>query len=314
MRKMNETESPRIGYWMKSDWPLRLTPVRLVVFLAVIIFVAEFSVMLILALLPPLSSGTEALIDSTILLLLLSPTYFSLFLPLKRYYHEHLRADEEVRFLTRRMLTVVEDEKKRIARDLHDASGQTIAALQYKVGALSSTLPPEISQERKELFGSVDQLVHQLSDQVRSLMGQLRPQMLEHFGIVETLEWYLTELGEQRRDLSFSFHHNGSSERYSAETEIALFRTCQEALNNALLHSGANRIEVHLERNETSVRLTICDDGCGFDPLLARQRKRRLDGIGLLGMRERIESLNGKLTIDSAPGRGTSILAEIPVL
>jgi signal transduction histidine kinase len=240
-----------------SAWPLQLTPVRVVILLAALIFTSEFIVMLLLSTLPPMSRGMEAVVDSCMLLFLLSPAYFFLFLPLKTFYLEHQQADADVHRLSRQLLTIVEEEKKRIALDLHDACGQTIAALQYKLGALSSALPPGTSAEQKQQYEQVNHLVHQLSNHIRNLTSSLRPVMLEHLGLVATLEWHLTTLAEQRQELKLSFHHDSFSGLLPPEVEIALFRICQEALNNVCRHAHARRVVVTLER--TTDLLWIAD-------------------------------------------------------
>jgi PAS domain S-box-containing protein len=221
-------------------------------------------------------------------------------------------AEEEIRHLSRQMISVTEEERKRLARDMHDELGQALTVLHFSVGYLLSSLPGELHDQRTrcdELMG----LTQQLGDKIRNIASELRPDMLDHLGLVPTLEWYVEDFVERRQGLQIDFRAVGVKKRPDSEIEIVLYRFLQEALNNIAKHAKARHVNVLLTCSHPKLILTIKDDGVGFEPTQGMPpfgAKKR--GIGLLGMRERVASVGGDIDIRSSRGKGTVIRAELP--
>ena len=165
-------------------------------------------------------------------------------------------------------------------------------------------LPAEVRQRLNDTMALVSQTAHQ----VRSVMAELRPPVLDDYGLSAALRWY----GEQftrRTGVVTRVEDNGSDERFAPAAETALFRIAQEALNNVAKHAAASQVVMSLQCDDGLVRLTIADDGQGFDPLAA-QKASRQPHWGLLTMQERAMALGGTLHVVSEPGTGTKIIVE----
>ena len=144
-------------------------------------------------------------------------------------------------------------------------------------------------------------------EDLRRLAVDLRPAILDHLGILPALRWYVQQLADQA-DLSIRFTGPEKMERLPETIELVLYRVAQEGLTNAIRHSHASNIEVVLEQSQQALRLRVVDDGIGFDP-------KKLDrGLGLVGIRERVELLNGNCGVDTVPGEGTRLWVEIPLI
>lgn len=292
--------------------PLLTAPPKMLTILVAWVFLGELGEMFALSYFPPFSVTATAVIDALVLLLLLSPAYWLFYRPLVRLNEERIQTEREMRHLSRQLLKAAEEEKKRLARDLHDECGQSLTALKFMVEALKTTLPTATSQTSQSQVERIEQLVAHLSRELRSLTADLRPAMLDELGLVPALRWHVERYSSLVPQLSLRFESRGCSSRLSPEAEVALFRCCQEALNNVIKHSRAQRAAVMLECSEATVSLLVEDDGCGFD--LQRQRKRSdpAPGVGLAGMRERMVAIGGYLTINSSPGGGTQVFMILP--
>jgi two-component system sensor histidine kinase UhpB len=284
---------------------LGLSPDRLIAVLAVLIFVAEACDMYLLSLIGELPAWSEALLDSTILLAILSPAYFCLYRP---FWVERQRAEEDIRRLSRQMIRAEETTRKALARDLHDEFGQMLTALQFGVETLRNTLPVQPEQATAQCE-RLTRMIAQLGTHVRDVTAELRPTMLDSLGLVPTLRWHARQFRQRHPGIRIEVETTGGEERLPPEVEVALYRVCQESLNNVAKHARASRVRVALQRGEERLTLSIADDGVGFEV-----RRRRDDpdqqGFGILGMRERIADLGGCLAIDSRPGAGTTVRAE----
>lgn len=296
----------------KSGRPFYLSPFRVLVIMVLAIFVAEIGDMFFLMFLPPLPRGVEAVIDATFLLLMLSPAFFLLYRPFCRLWDERQRSEEEVRHLSQRLIEAAEAERQHIARELHDEFGQVLTALQFGVETLRSTLPEENSAARAHLQRIVG-LITQLGNHVRNVSGALRPVMLDDMGLEAALRSHVDQFARLHPDLWIDLAVDVRQRRFPPEVNLALYRTCQESLNNAVRHARARRVDIRLASAPRKVELTVEDDGVGFDPEEVRRRSFRSSGIGLLGMRERAAALGGSLRVESARGRGTTIRAALPV-
>jgi signal transduction histidine kinase len=203
-----------------------------------------------------------------------------------------------------RELSTVE-ERKRLARELHDSVTQTLFSIGLTAEAAAALVESDPARAKAELE-HLQELTQAAMREMRSLIFELRPAELEMDGLVGTLRKHvdvLTRVYDCEIDLALD-----GAPALSPELERGLLRIAQEALANALKHAGARRVELGLRAHDSVVALRVTDDGCGFDPAEAAARSRRL---GLTSMRERAEALGGELAIDSAPGRGTTVMVEV---
>jgi signal transduction histidine kinase len=204
----------------------------------------------------------------------------------------------------RRVVEAQESERSRLARELHDETGQALTSILLGLKPLEEALADEPS--RAALAELREHVVGALQD-VRRLAVELRPAVLDDFGLVPALERLLDAFAEQT-DIRVDFRSALGEARLPSEVETTLYRVVQESLTNIVKHAHAHNVSVSLTRRGSAVAAVIEDDGAGFD-----QRTVREDGIGLLGMRERLALVDGRLEIESRPGAGTTIVAEVPV-
>jgi len=207
--------------------------------------------------------------------------------------------------LLERVITAQEEERKRIARELHDETGQSLTSLMVRLKMMGEQSPtPEFADQITELR----QIVGETLTDVHNLSVELRPSALDDLGLAAALKRYVQECC-QRYQIEIDLVAIGLEERLPASVETALYRIIQEGLTNIARHAEATSASILIERRNGRVRAIIEDDGKGFDvkQLLASGR------LGLHGMRERAELLDGALVIESTPGQGTSIFIEAPV-
>jgi PAS domain S-box-containing protein len=218
---------------------------------------------------------------------------------------------ERLRLLTQQVVSAQEEERKRISQELHDELGQALTAIGLDLAAIKKELPPELAPKIREKLAEASALADQLDEQVSEMALDLRPYMLDDLGLVSTLRWYVNRYA-RRLTIEVEMEAIDFEERVTPEVETALYRVVQEALTNVARHSQANRVSIRLERKESTVAASIEDDGQGFDveKITGPQAPER--GAGLVGIRERVDSLGGTLSIQSRPGQGTELTIEIP--
>ncbi len=221
---------------------------------------------------------------------------------------ERLRAE-----LLARAIHVQEDERRRIARELHDETGQALGAMVFGLKAAEAALEAGSMQAREVIA----RLKAAASDNVRELQGiiyDLRPSVLDDLGLIPALRW----LAESRLEVSgiqVNWSITGDERRLGPEVETALFRIGQEALSNVLRHAGAHQVWLGLDFSAGSVTLCVRDNGQGFDVEgVFAHRDDSGRGLGLLGMRERVELLGGAFAVESRPGEGTTVRADVPLV
>jgi PAS domain S-box-containing protein len=220
------------------------------------------------------------------------------------------RQHEQIRALAARVAETGENERQRIARELHDQVGQNLTAIGISLNMMKADLSVDAVGAAGYRLDDSLLLLGQVTESIRGVMGELRPPLLDEFGVVAALKWYGARFSS-RTGIPVSVHgedmHSGLAER----VQIALFRIFQEALTNVARHAKAGRIRVTLEEDKKSVRLSIADDGIGFDASDLRRLTAR-SRWGIFNMRERAEVIGGKLRIESRPGKGTRVAAEVP--
>ena len=212
---------------------------------------------------------------------------------------------QQLHVLSRRLFQIQEDERRHLARELHDQMGQALTALKIDLQATQRL------EERTDIVRRLDDSVaalERLLQQARQLSLELRPPLLDDLGLVPALRWYLDQQAE-RAGLRVEFFADPALERVDAAIETACFRVAQEALTNVVRHSRAETVSVKLHRTPEALHLVVRDNGIGFDVMRAQQGA----SLGLLGMRERVTLVGGELDCKSAPGRGTEVHAFFPV-
>ena len=226
-------------------------------------------------------------------------------------FRDELRRREEIRRrLLEQVMTAQEEERRRIARELHDETGQSLTSLTVGLALIEEA--PDLGTAR-ERAGELRRLAARTLDEVHHLSRGLRPSVLDDLGLLPALERYLKEYGASR-GIAVDLHTSGfDGHRLPGPVEIAVYRIVQEALTNTAKHAGASTVSVLLEYRVASLHLIVEDDGHGFDVEEVLSRGEMERRLGLHGMRERAALLGGSLTIESAPGRGTTIFAEIPL-
>ncbi len=227
---------------------------------------------------------------------------------------ERRRAERQVREyaqrlarLSLRLVDVQEEERRHLARELHDQVGQMLTAVAINLQTAQRANGPEAARLAETL-----QVVDELIRQVRDLSLNLRPSMLDDFGLESALRWFTARQAE-RTGLTILLEADPQTGRLPAAVETACFRVVQEAITNVVRHAGARQVQVRVERQPGAVQLTVRDDGRGFDPEAVRGTSSEGRGFGMLAMRERVELLGGTFTLESAPAQGTTIRARLPV-
>ncbi|CAN5196567.1 hypothetical protein BH11PLA2_BH11PLA2_41040 [soil metagenome] len=215
-------------------------------------------------------------------------------------------AEEDRRELQQKLITVQEDERRSIARELHDQMGQHLAALGLGLKVVQDAMPHHSSQA--DQLQNLLSLTDQIGREIHQLALQLRPTALDDIGLLAALANY-TEAWAERSGVEVDFHgYEPDAERLPAVLKTALYRVVQEALTNVLKHANARRTSVVLQRTVSQVTAVIEDDGQGFDSDSMTQHR-----LGILGMRERVALVGGQLTVESGLGRGTTVIARIPL-
>jgi signal transduction histidine kinase len=212
---------------------------------------------------------------------------------------------ERLQSLSRRLVELQEAERRHIARELHDEIGQVLTGLQLvlEMGTRVTTAAA------RRGIGEAKALVHELISRVRELSLDLRPAMLDDLGLLPALLWHIERYTAQTK-VKVTFEHAGLETRFSPEAETAAYRIVQEALTNVARHAAVDRATVVLGVTQDMLCLQIQDTGVGFDPHAALLSET---SSGLAGMRERATLLGGRLVVESVPGAGTRVTAELPL-
>jgi signal transduction histidine kinase len=218
---------------------------------------------------------------------------------------ETLRAE-----LFRRVVAAQESERQRIARDLHDETGQALTAIGMGLRGLEGRL----SARNKEALNTLHKLETLTADslqELQRLMGDLRPSHLDDLGLSAAIRWYSTKI-QEHSPLSIRVDIHGEECDLDDAMKITIFRIIQESLNNIIKHSQASHVNIHLHFDEKNVRISVFDNGIGFDREQVQLKRASRSSLGLAGMEERAALLGGTATVQSRPGYGTEVEATIP--
>jgi PAS domain S-box-containing protein len=222
-----------------------------------------------------------------------------------------LQLQKQLQRLSRQILRAQEEERKRMSRDLHDDVAQVLTALSLHLAVLKK-MTGSNGRDFKSKIIQTQRLVEKSVDIVHRFAGQLRPPALDDLGLMPVLQSHVRDFA-QRTGLAVHFtpFTHGRTELLDGDTRTVLYRVAQEALTNVAKHAQAGRVDVSIRKLRDVIRMEVKDDGKSFDVRGVLSGKGR-KGLGLLGMRERVEMVGGRFAVESSPGKGTTVRAEIP--
>lgn len=218
------------------------------------------------------------------------------------------RKEEELREFSRRLYQSQDEERRRIARDLHDSTGQKLSLLAMNLSLIKDDA---LAESRAKILLQCEFLTGSISDELRTLSYLLHPPLLDECGLNTAIQWYVSGIN-QRHGLHVEVEITHELRRLSEEAELAIFRVVQASLTNVHLHSKASEAKVKIEQDLDGLTVTVSDDGHGIpDGVLDHSSRTKTVGIGITGMRERVEQLGGRLEIETGHN-GTTVRATIP--
>lgn len=308
LRHQVDNKTPRLGRTAAVAGQLR----RLV-FTAVLGIIIPVLLTEVLEKWYAIPANLEWFLHCVVLVATLTPVFYCLwYRPLAGEMAERAQAELEVRRLSRQVMEASEDERRRLARDLHDDIGQKLVALQMQLDLHRQNLDdryPELVGECRQI-GAV---IGGLADDLRHVIVALRPPLLDDLGLLPALEAHLADLRRLCPALEVQLIASGMGGRLPVELETVLFRVSQEALNNVVRHARARRVEIRLTGSYPTIILIVEDDGIGFPAGAPGAGSGEGQHCGLSGLRERVAAVGGWLKVQSAPGKGTRLRAEVPL-
>ncbi len=222
---------------------------------------------------------------------------------------DEIAADrEQLRQLASQVIRAQEQERKRIARELHDDTAQVLFAQLLRLTALKASTSAEV----RDTAESLEEMTVDAIESVRRMAVELRPPALDDLGLLAALGDLAQRFGDQR-GVDVDYQARGSRGRLPAEVELVLYRVAQEAMTNIAKHAGASKVWIDLDRGSEDVTLSVRDDGRGFEPAIARASDDKGLGLGLFGMEERVALLGGSFNVWPRQGGGTEIFAFLPL-
>jgi signal transduction histidine kinase len=226
--------------------------------------------------------------------------------------HDQKEAAVKVRIAdeTVRLMKIQDEERRRIARELHDSAGQTLSLLGMSLAQLvqrAEAVSPELAQQGKEIEG----IAQQLSREIRTTSYLLHPPLLDELGLSSALNWYIEGLA-QRSGIAIMLDIPDNFGRLPSDMELAMFRLVQECLTNIHRHSGSKTASIRLFVEAGSLRVEVSDQGKGIPPERLVEIRSGGSGVGIRGMQERLRQLGGEIMIEANPS-GTRVIARIPL-
>ncbi len=227
--------------------------------------------------------------------------------------HQEVQSKEIIRGeLLQDMFSIQEEERKRIARELHDETSQVLSSVNANLEAAINRLPDNTDSNIESLLRKAQVLQINMLDEIHKLIYELRPSLLDDMGLVPAIRW-LIENNLEPVGIAAEFNVTGKARRMPSQIETTLFRVVQEALNNIVKHASAESVTIDIRFKRKTIVISIHDDGTGFNLNGVMSLYDRPRGLGLLGMKERVSLVNGVFEIRSNPGQGTTINIEIPL-
>ncbi len=229
----------------------------------------------------------------------------------RRKNNERIIRDSEARlkYLSTKLLEAQEEERRRLAAELHDNIGPSLGTVKFGVENVHYSLQAE-QQAQRDMLKTVIDIVKNIAGHIGRIQMELRPSMIDDLGIIEAIDWYCQEYMRIYCHITVKQHIRTTEECIPAPLVMAMYRIVQEALNNIAKHSGADTILLTIESDERSLRLVIEDNGSGFDPESITAKRRAGSGLGLVSMQERVELSAGSFDIITAPSEGVRIICE----
>jgi signal transduction histidine kinase len=222
-----------------------------------------------------------------------------------------LRAStEQLQAMSRRLVDVQESERRQFARELHDRVGQNLTALSINLDILKTQLPASGNEAFHSRLNDAAGLLEATAGTIENVMSELRPPMLDDYGLLPALQWYANEFSS-RTGIQVDVEGDEQMRRLAQASEIALFRIAQEALNNVAKHAHAGHVRITLAHSDTRLVMTLADNGSGLEAAPAVGSRRR-PGLGMVTMRERTQAVGGQFEIGPAPSRGTQVVVRVP--
>jgi PAS domain S-box-containing protein len=226
-------------------------------------------------------------------------------------YTDLLQREKELEILSSARVQAQEDERRRIAREIHDGLGQMLTAIKFNLEILEDMITA--GKDERERIDDMKNLLDSVMKEAREISYNLMPSVLDDFGLAPALQ-LLSEQFSNRTDVKVQFQAHGITGRLDSNLEIGLYRIAQESLNNVSKHAEATEVNLQIIRHSNGIRLVIEDNGKGITNQSSLIRATGKGGMGLPGMRERASSIGGALTIDSTPNNGTLITVEVPLI
>ncbi|MDB5971556.1 MAG: Histidine kinase, gyrase and HSP90-like ATPase [Hydrocarboniphaga sp.] len=230
----------------------------------------------------------------------------------QRLFQAALRSEKRFRMLAKAVWKIQEDERRRLARELHDGIGQTLTALANHLQRIADDAHAHENVGLAGRLGDALDITRSALHDTRELSRLLRPTLLDDLGLEVALQWLTRTLAE-RCAISIECSSTLGEQRLTQDLETLVFRVTQEALTNVIRHSNASEAQVRLTRIGNLLRLQVSDDGRGFDPGELNNPDKLGDSVGVRGMRDRAELFGGRLELKSAPGEGTRVTLVVPV-
>ncbi|MEW6585984.1 MAG: PAS domain-containing sensor histidine kinase, partial [Nitrospirota bacterium] len=227
----------------------------------------------------------------------------------KKAEDELRKSYETSRALSTRLTQTQETERRRLSRELHDQVGQNLTALSVNLNYMIEHLSNESVSEVGSRLEDSKTLIKEIMKPIRNIMADLRPRILDDYGLVSAIHWYSDQFSK-RAKLPVVFKGGQLEPRLPSEVETNLFRILQESLTNIAKHAHAGKVTITLKEEKGRVELGIADNGVGFDTENVNEWTGK-KSFGLIGMRERAEASGGKLSVISSPGKGTQLIIEV---
>ena len=221
---------------------------------------------------------------------------------------EELEAtNQKLSDLTNHIQKLREDERSKLAREIHDDLGQSLTALKLDLTAARNDLKIQPDKSAKRINSALD-LTNTTIQTVQEITSELRPGLIDDLGLIPAIEWYTNQFAE-RSGIDINTKLNFSEENFVEEHKIVIYRIIQESLTNVARHSGATKATVKLRRQDNNLELTIKDNGKG----ISEEQKLKSNSFGLIGMNERADAINGSIYISGESGKGTKIKLLVPL-
>ena len=220
---------------------------------------------------------------------------------------EYKRVEQELRFLSSQLISAQENERGRIARELHDGLGQSLSAIKFKTEEIRDQIADGTVEEVLNSCAVMIPIIQNALEEVRRISADLRPSILDDLGVLATISWFCREFQKIYSSIHIEKETNLDEGEVPEPLKIVIFRVLQEALNNIAKHSKADKVLITLNKEEGIIEFAVRDNGQGFDLVETLSRKASMRGLGLGSMRERSELSGGRLIIESEEGKGTTI-------